>query len=94
MVKRLNEVITYGADNQVLQSTVSTVPQAESSVEITTNSKGEQQLTVKVYHEDVKVALSTCLSMYEDGLVEIEMMKARLQAVKDKVETKQRKQNA
>lgn len=82
MVRQLNEATTYDNDGKVLQTTVTTIPKAESSVEVTTNSKGEAQLTVKVYSEDVKIALATCLAMYEEGLLQIEVIKAKMQGLK------------
>ena len=42
-------------------------PKAESSVEISTDSKGVAKLTVKVYHEEASVALQQALLLYKQG---------------------------
>lgn len=61
---------------------VMVTPSPESSVEITTSARGEMQLTVKIYHEIGQVALATALKLYEEGLIEIEMIKQRMFSVK------------
>ena len=41
----------------------------QSSVEISTNAKGEPQLCVKVYHSDPAVALESALELYGKGRI-------------------------
>jgi hypothetical protein len=58
---------------QVIREVEATIaPKAESSVEITTDSKGLPKLTVKVYHEDSVEALRQALALYALGTKELQ----------------------
>lgn len=66
----------YGPNTQGIVSTeaiagieVTTSPPAESSVEITTDSKGVPKPTVKVYHTDPAEALRQALELYAQARI-------------------------
>lgn len=71
-----------------LASLVTVSPSPESSVEISTNSKGEPQLTVKVYAKAAHDALVVAMSLYESGLIELEKIKQVVSVAKEKMYAK------
>jgi hypothetical protein len=62
------------------KTVVTIMPKSESSVEISTNSKGEAQLTIKIYAEDPREALDTALRLYEMGQNHLRDMKEKTHA--------------
>lgn len=58
------ERIITNADGQILQSDVTVAPDPASSVEISTNAKGQAQVTVKIYDPDPARAADKAVALY------------------------------
>ena len=58
------ERIITNADGQLLQSDITVAPDPASSVEISTNAKGQAQVTVKVYDADPIAAAEKAVALY------------------------------
>jgi hypothetical protein len=58
------ERIIRNEHGQLLQSDVTVAPDPASSVEISTNAKGQAQVTVKVYDTNPVVAAEKAVALY------------------------------
>jgi hypothetical protein len=71
MAPRTTTATTIDAQGAVVGHTTTAIPGQESSVEITTDSKGLAKLSVKVYHEDPAQALTEALRLYAFGTAQL-----------------------
>lgn len=60
------EATRKDGEGRVLEHATTLAPDPASSVEISENSRGQAQVTVKVHHEDPKKAATLALQVYKD----------------------------
>ena len=70
-MSQTTEVQVFDHTNTVVERTVSVEPAPASSVEITTDGKGQPKPTIKVYDEDPHEALAVALTLYRECMTRL-----------------------